>query len=669
MRPRAARRLLAALLICLPGACAPPDSRSGAEPPDAGAAGDGGSLDGDLGPGGDASGDGVVMLGLVGPAGGTVRSGDGDVELVVPPGALDRDVTFWIIPVANAPAGHLGTAVDIGPDGTRFALPVRLGLRYDDQTLGGLGPAELTLATVAGGRWDRAPAVILDERSRQIVGLVSHLSIWALVPAPQDACRVDLRCAETCCQSTPGAASFQGSPARATCLRPKGGLNGYADCYADCLGAPSAAHLGSPCLRRCCQSAGGQLAGSGLCQVDEAGMGEVALQCAQGCLDPGEPVTVCPQLPDRDGHCAPCSTDDRACATPGAPCVLQDAAAGSAPADPAGEPRPGRCQLYGRGCARCVQSCAGVESCGNDRDDDCNGVVDDGCAARACTASAECALGEECRDEFCSACGQDADPDRRCQEIGGSCSFLLPDASATVNGRCQLHGRGCGQCVRECAALESCGNDVDDDCNGAVDDGCAARVCAESAHCPTGQQCAGGYCHPCEVSPQSCTNLGGPCPGGGRCQTVGAGCGLCTVDCAGIETCGNDVDDDCDGLVDDGCAALACAGSSQCAPGHACHEGYCLWCLDRADGCLAPGGTCLTPGATPAAAPIQGTCVAHGRGCGICLAECHPEESCGNDVDDDCNGQIDDGCAARACSSSLACAPGQHCQSGSNPEP
>ena len=644
MRPLFAATML---LLWVPAACAPPDS--GAPGPEGGDGGlrwdaPAGSQEAGMGPAVErAPPDGGVVLGLVGPAGGSVVSPDMTVELVVPPGALDRDVMLWVIPVANAPAGHLGMAVDLGPDGTRFAVPVRLGLRYDERLLDGLSPTEIAIATAQGNRWDRTPALLLDQQAGQVHALISHLSIWALVPVPRDACLVDLRCGQRCCQ----AGAFSGSPARASCLAPKGSLNDFAECYAECVGMPSAVRFGSPCMRRCCQSAQGRPGPGDLCEVAGESR-EAFVACAAGCFASPEPLTVCPLDHARVGFCSDCPGGQGACSTAGAACALAGGDGGTS---------TGRCQLHGNGCGRCVPSCAAVETCGNDVDDDCSGGVDDGCESRACHGSAECASGDECQGGYCLSCaaGLAAASERICNNPGGACSFQWPDGTGPVAGRCQLYGRGCGECVQSCDPVEHCGNERDDDCNGVVDDGCAARACTESTHCPTGQQCAGGFCQACDTGPTSCSELGSLCASGGRCQAVGTGCGRCNTECASSETCGNDEDDDCDGIVDDGCAALACDDGHQCAPGYACRDGFCSWCQDLHDACSTPGGICHLGGAA-------GRCLAYGRGCGRCVAACAASESCGNDLDDDCNGTIDDGCQARACASSQSCGSGQHCQ-------
>ncbi|MCK6571151.1 thrombospondin type 3 repeat-containing protein [Myxococcota bacterium] len=183
----------------------------------------------------------------------------------------------------------------------------------------------------------------------------------------------------------------------------------------------------------------------------------------------------------------------------------------------------------------------------------CNGVDDD-CTGRADDAWPE--VGAECR------VGQGA-----CERLG---AFYCLDAGTTA---CSAQpGR---------PVAESC-NDVDDDCDGQIDEGLVG--CCE----PEETQACGADVGLCRAGVQVCRadRSWGPCDGRGPSD----------------EVC-NGADDDCDGQTDDGLGVVTC-GVGRCAhPVASCEAG-------------APGFCDPMAGAAP--------------------------ETC-NAQDDDCDGRIDDG--------------------------
>lgn len=91
------------------------------------------------------------------------------------------------------------------------------------------------------------------------------------------------------------------------------------------------------------------------------------------------------------------------------------------------------------------------------------------------------------------------------------------------------------------AADETCTNMVDDDCDGMTDEGCGCMV---------------GATMPC-YSGAAGTEGVGACRAGTRTCVAGtpAMFGACTGEVAPrAEACGNSVDDDCDGMTDEGCS-------------------------------------------------------------------------------------------------------------------
>ncbi|MBZ0120617.1 MAG: hypothetical protein K8H88_26730, partial [Sandaracinaceae bacterium] len=201
------------------------------------------------------------------------------------------------------------------------------------------------------------------------------------------------------------------------------------------------------------------------------------------------------------------------------------------------------------GTETCEASCAfgacqpPSESC-NGLDDDCDGTADNGfeCAMRASRScatacgttgsapcNAGCVLGAcEPPPESCNGVDDDCDGaiDEDCECLPGSDGPCVASCGSSGDRSCDASGRW-GMCM---PPSESC-NGVDDDCDGAADDGFACRMGASTA-------CL-----------SACGSVG--------TQSCGAGCswGACTPP---SEIC-NGVDDDCDGVVDDGftCASGA----------------------------------------------------------------------------------------------------------------
>ncbi len=218
-----------------------------------------------------------------------------------------------------------------------------------------------------------------------------------------------------------------------------------------------------------------------------------------------------------------------------------------------------------------------LELCGNDDDDDCDGTVDDGCdpcvpdalrelcdghdndcdgasdedfvcepsdrpVCAPCGQSSECAVGARCREaeafygKFCLAeCG-----------AGGEC----PDGFGCDGEVCQLVP---DDVVRDCQDLLSCQmpercDGVDNDCDGTVDDVDLAGAEAQVV-------------------------LAG-CLGAGVCEDAEAACADGAWECTPpsayqpSETRCDRLDNDCDGVVDEGCPRQGgCRDCAQSGPG------------------------------------------------------------------------------------------------------
>jgi MYXO-CTERM domain-containing protein len=162
-------------------------------------------------------------------------------------------------------------------------------------------------------------------------------------------------------------------------------------------------------------------------------------------------------------------------------------------------------------------------------------------------------------------------------------------------------------------AAEACGNGVDDDCDGATDEGCACTDADGDGFCPP-DDCDDG--NP-DVSPGSlevCGNVidddcddltdeGCGCPdedGDGVCVPDDCDDGDPNIYPGAPEACGNLVDDDCDMLTDEDCDCVDADGDGFCPP---------VDCND-ADPAVRPGAS----------------------------------EVCGNGIDENCDGTTDEDC-------------------------
>ena len=327
---------------------------------------------------------------------------------------------------------------------------------------------------------------------------------------------------------------------------------------------------------------------------------------------------------DGDGYGAGTPVND--CQSPGAGYVTQDGDCDDADANV----NPGA-----------------TETC-NDVDDDCNGLVDDGLAFDdyyldgdgdgygAGTPVNDCqspGAGYVTQDGDCDDADANVNPGatETCNDIDDDCNGLVDDGLAfddyyldgdgdgygagTPVNDCQSPGAGYvtqdGDCDDADAnvnpgATEIC-NDIDDDCNGLVDDG----VVFEDYYLDGDGDGfgAGSPTNDCQPpSPDHVTN-------NDDCDDADA-----NVNPNATETC-NDVDDDCNGLVDDGLA----------------FDDYYLDGDGDGYGAGTPVNDCQSPGAGY---------VTQDGDCDDADANVNPgaTETC-NDVDDDCNGLVDDGLA------------------------
>ena len=238
-------------------------------------------------------------------------------------------------------------------------------------------------------------------------------------------------------------------------------------------------------------------------------------------------------------------------------------------------------------------------------DNDCNGKIDDGYKSRkTTTGKGKCAATctTQCRGGMeVAACSGGSRPtgdaDNTCNGVDDDCDGLVDEdfRGGTVTcgaGACQSTGTitcRMGRKINSCQPGNGSGSDtscngVDDDCDGQIDEDfvSSSTNCGVGACQSTGSlTCAAGVetnsCVPGVPAPidSTCDGVDDDCDGfvdeDYSSSSTTCGVGVCTstgaTSCSGgavsdscvpgtpdpIETCGNNLDDDCDGAVDEGC--------------------------------------------------------------------------------------------------------------------
>ena len=226
------------------------------------------------------------------------------------------------------------------------------------------------------------------------------------------------------------------------------------------------------------------------------------------------------------------------------------------------------------------------------------------------------------------------------QGMNGDCN----DASASVNA----------------AGVEVCGNGIDEDCSGG-DLACAVPGCMDNTACNYNASAtvSNGSCTFASTwyldadadgyyvsSTSACTSPGATYTSiqgiNGDCNDASA-----SVNAAGVEVCGNGIDEDCSG-ADLACAVPGCTDNTACNYNASAtvSNGSCTfastWYLDAdADGYyVSSTSACTSPGATYTSTQgINGDCNDASASVNAGIGE-----SCSNNIDDNCNGLINEGC-------------------------
>ncbi len=284
------------------------------------------------------------------------------------------------------------------------------------------------------------------------------------------------------------------------------------------------------------------------------------------------------------------------------------------------------CELFGA-FPKCEEGVCKIEACAPNFHDT-NGIDSDGCeypcaltngGVEACDTKDNDCDGELDEDfdlstdpNHCGVCGNTCLLQNATARCDASGAFPVCVVDECVPGFADADGLAITGCEYACPVFpveaEKC-NDVDDNCDGKINEG------NPEGGDPCEETCPGGECQ-------------GQCTPG---QTVCVGTGLVCLTGAGpsLEVC-DEVDNDCDGETDEGFDLLNdpahCGGCNQpCVLDHAiggCFQGACVIT------------TCL-----PGFASLDDV---DANGCEYaCPVTPKAVESC-NGLDDDCNGVVDD---------------------------
>jgi Putative metal-binding motif len=421
------------------------------------------------------------------------------------------------------------------------------------------------------------------------------------------------------------------------------------------------------------------------CVLQNASASCAGGQCLLGDCDPG--YDNCDQ-----NSANGCETDvpDGGVGCACVPGETQDCYTGPPPTQDVGVCHGGTrtCNAAGSGWSPCVgEVVPGSESCYTAEDDDCDGEVNEGGIGCVCSpnASQACYTGDAstrnigaCEDgtETCNATGTawgtctgevlpiaescytavDDDCDGEVNEDGDGCGCTPNSVAPCYTGpagtenvgtcvggsqTCNGMGTGYGPCVGAVVpTADDCTDNLDNDCNGVVNDGYYAGA--------TGCACYPSAVSTCYSGPAGTENVGVCTSGIATCNASGTAYGTCVGEVIPTtDDCNDSLDNDCNGVVNDGFTS----GGQACV----CVPGSQADCYDGPAG-TAGVGECRSG---------KRTCLSNGTGYGACIGQIIPDaDRCDNAVDDDCNGVVNDGYASGA--PACLCVPNEtvSCYSG-----
>jgi len=267
------------------------------------------------------------------------------------------------------------------------------------------------------------------------------------------------------------------------------------------------------------------------------------------------------------------------------------------------------CGVKGRWSINCIANTVPSQEIYDGLDNDCDGSIDEGCENSA--------SGGVCSDQNEGSANGD------CSE-GQTRTCSVSALGACSSGDQDCENGNWGECAPANPSEEVCGDRLDNDCDGSIDEGCGEDNLDDGIG-SAASDCSEGSWRPCGILS---ANVQGSCTLG--VQTCENGnWGECAPANPSEEVCGDRLDNDCDGSIDEGC------GEDNL------DDGIGSAASDCSEGSWRPCGIL--------SANVQGSCTLGVQTCengnwGECAPANPSEEVCGDRLDNDCDGSIDEGC-------------------------